>query len=74
MRNKFTESELSIIDTYYVALPRVELMSLLPGRSWNVIKVIANRRGLKRSNEACRVDRGCPRIVDFSAIDTEEKA
>jgi hypothetical protein len=42
------EKEKQILRKFYSALPREELLQLLPGRSWKAVKVKASLLGLKR--------------------------
>ena len=44
----WTDEELATLRAGYPTLPRFELLRLLPSRSWNAIKGMAIRSGIKR--------------------------
>jgi hypothetical protein len=66
---KWSQDEDEVLSDCYHRLPKKELQEKLPLRSWKALIARANSLGLSRDRE--HIERG---ILDFSVIDSEEKA
>jgi hypothetical protein len=68
LKRVWTSDELDIIKTNYCNTLEKDLLALLPNRTWEAIMKQARRLGLKRERYIK------PDLLDFTHIDTQEKA